>query len=70
MQGKKTGKQVCAWVGTYLDQMSGNEKIVDLALIVTVPAGISTVMYLLQPDPAWSQRMILIEKELHPRHKL
>lgn len=54
----------------FIDLMSGNEKSIDLVIIGAGPAGVSTALHLLQLDPSWSERMILIEKEQHPRHKL
>jgi flavin-dependent dehydrogenase len=43
---------------------------VDLAIIGAGPAGLSTALHLLQLDPDWSDRLIVLEKERHPRHKL
>lgn len=43
---------------------------VDVAIIGGGPAGLATAMSLLQIDDTWSQRMIVLEKERHPRHKL
>ena len=43
---------------------------VDLLIIGSGPAGLSAALHLLQQDPGWSKRMILIEKESHPRPKL
>jgi flavin-dependent dehydrogenase len=34
------------------------------------PAGLSTALHLLQMDPAWAGRMLLLEKAAHPRPKL
>jgi len=34
------------------------------------PAGVSTALHLLQIDPGWAERMLVVEKEAHPRHKL
>jgi flavin-dependent dehydrogenase len=34
------------------------------------PAGLSTALHLLQIDPGWRKRMLLLEKEAHPREKL
>lgn len=45
-------------------------RTVDLLIIGSGPAGLSTALHLLQKDPGWSQRMVLIEKAVHPRHKL
>ena len=43
---------------------------VDLIIIGSGPAGISTALHLLQRDQSWDQRMILIDKTAHPRPKL
>jgi menaquinone-9 beta-reductase len=45
-------------------------KRIDLIIVGTGPAGISTALHLLKLDPSWSQRMILVEKSRHPRSKL
>jgi flavin-dependent dehydrogenase len=34
------------------------------------PAGLSTALHLIQADPSWTERMLVLEKEAHPRHKL
>lgn len=43
---------------------------VDLIIIGSGPAGISTALHLLQQERSWAQRMILIDKAAHPRPKL
>ena len=43
---------------------------VDLLIIGSGPAGISTALHLLRQNPGWSKRMIVIEKASHPRPKL
>lgn len=50
--------------------MSENRKQIDLVIIGAGPAGISTALHLLQIDPRWSDRMVILEKAQHPRHKL
>jgi flavin-dependent dehydrogenase len=45
-------------------------KDIDLIIIGSWPAGISTALHLLQQDPGWAGRMIVLEKAIHPRHKL
>lgn len=45
-------------------------EIIDLVIIGAGPAGISTALHLLQIDDSWSQRMLVLEKESHPRFKL
>jgi flavin-dependent dehydrogenase len=43
---------------------------IDVAIIGAGPAGLSTALHLLQLDPDWSDRLVVLEKEQHPRHKL
>ncbi|MGW8143920.1 MAG: NAD(P)/FAD-dependent oxidoreductase [Anaerolineales bacterium] len=43
---------------------------VDLLIIGSGPAGISTALHLLRQDPGWVKRMIMLEKAAHPRPKL
>ena len=43
---------------------------VDLIVIGSGPAGVSTALHLLQREQAWAQRMILLDKAAHPRPKL
>lgn len=43
---------------------------VDLLISGAGPAGLSLALHLLQQDPSWSERLILLEKAAHPRPKL
>lgn len=43
---------------------------VDILIIGSGPAGISTALHLLSRDPGWLNRMIVLEKSAHPRPKL
>ncbi|MEM7802624.1 MAG: FAD-dependent monooxygenase [Chloroflexota bacterium] len=43
---------------------------IDLLIIGTGPAGTSTALHLLQQDPSWRSRMVLVDKAVHPREKL
>lgn len=43
---------------------------IDVAIVGAGPAGLSTAMSLLARDPSWRHRMLVLEKETHPRHKL
>jgi menaquinone-9 beta-reductase len=43
---------------------------VDLLIIGSGPAGLSTALHLLKQDKSWAQRMLILEKESHPRPKL
>ena len=42
----------------------------DVVIIGGGPAGLATAMSLIQYDSGWRERMVVIEKENHPRHKL
>ena len=43
---------------------------VDLIIIGSGPAGISTALHLVRQDPAWAGRMLVLDKAVHPREKL
>ena len=43
---------------------------IDVAIVGSGPAGISTALHLVQRDPAWAGRMVVIDKAIHPRDKL
>jgi flavin-dependent dehydrogenase len=43
---------------------------IDLVIIGAGPAGLSTALHLIQQDPSWAQRMLVLERSAHPRHKL
>ncbi len=43
---------------------------VDVLIVGSGPAGSSTALHLLQQDPNWAQRMVLVDKAVHPREKL
>jgi geranylgeranyl reductase family protein len=42
----------------------------DVLIIGTGPSGSSTALHLLQQDPAWAKRIIMVDKAVHPREKL
>ncbi len=41
----------------------------DVIIIGSGPAGISTALHLNQHDPDWSERILILEKSVHPREK-
>jgi flavin-dependent dehydrogenase len=44
--------------------------MIDLLIIGSGPAGISTALHLLQLDPGWRDRLVILERAAHPRPKL
>jgi menaquinone-9 beta-reductase len=42
----------------------------DVLIIGSGPAGVSTALHLVQADPGWAGRILVLEKEHHPRPKL
>ena len=43
---------------------------IDLLIIGSGPAGTSTALHLLDQDPTWADRLLIIDKATHPREKL
>ena len=43
---------------------------IDVLIVGAGPAGISTALHLIQADPAWAGRVIVVDKAVHPRDKL
>ena len=43
---------------------------IDVLIIGSGPAGMSTALHLVQADPAWAGRILVIDKAIHPREKL
>jgi flavin-dependent dehydrogenase len=46
------------------------DREVDVAIVGAGPAGLATAMHLVRLDAAWADRLIVLEKEAHPRYKL
>jgi flavin-dependent dehydrogenase len=47
-----------------------NREIIDVVIVGAGPAGLSTALHLLQDQPGWADRILVLEKKTHPRHKL
>ncbi len=45
-------------------------KQIDVLIAGSGPAGISTALHLLQIDPTWAERAVVVDKAVHPREKL
>jgi geranylgeranyl reductase family protein len=45
-------------------------KNVDVLIIGSGPSGTSTALHLVKINPDWAERIIILEKEVHPREKL
>ncbi len=52
------------------DQANNADERTDLVIIGAGPAGLSTALHLVQRDPGWAGRMLVLERSAHPRHKL
>lgn len=46
------------------------EENYDVVIVGAGPAGIATAMHLIGLDAGWAERLIVLEKATHPRHKL
>ncbi|MCH7800731.1 MAG: hypothetical protein IIC24_04210, partial [Chloroflexi bacterium] len=53
---------------TFEQNMSA--KYYDFVIVGGGPSGISTALHLIQQDESWGERMLVLEKEHHPREKL
>lgn len=43
---------------------------VDVLIVGTGPSGSSTALHLIQRNPAWAGRIVMVDKAVHPREKL
>ncbi|MCZ2115558.1 MAG: hypothetical protein LC131_17275, partial [Anaerolineae bacterium] len=43
---------------------------VDILIVGSGPSGTSTALHLVKQDPAWADRIIIVDKAVHPRDKL
>ncbi len=42
----------------------------DILIIGSGPSGISTALHLVHADPSWAERILLVDKAVHPREKV
>lgn len=43
---------------------------VDVLIVGSGPSGMSTALHLVQRDPTWAERLVVVDKAVHPREKL
>jgi len=43
---------------------------IDVLIVGSGPAGTSAALHLVQADPSWAERTVVVEKAVHPREKL
>lgn len=43
---------------------------VDVLIVGSGPSGMSTALHLVKQDPSWAQRLVVVDKAVHPREKL
>ncbi|MBN1218615.1 MAG: FAD-dependent monooxygenase [Anaerolineae bacterium] len=44
--------------------------LMDVVIVGAGPAGLSTALHLVQADPSWAGRVMVLDKAVHPREKL
>ena len=47
----------------------GAARDVDIVIVGAGPAGLSTALHLVGADPAWAERVVLLDRAVHPRPK-
>ncbi|MFW6097498.1 MAG: FAD-dependent monooxygenase, partial [Chloroflexota bacterium] len=43
---------------------------VDVLIVGSGPSGMSTALHLVQADAGWAERILVVDKAVHPREKL
>lgn len=43
---------------------------VDILIVGSGPSGTSTALHLVKSNPAWAERLVVVDKAIHPREKL
>ncbi len=43
---------------------------IDILIVGSGPAGMSTALHLVRAGPAWAKRIVIVDKAVHPREKL
>ena len=49
---------------------AASEESVDLLIAGAGPAGLAAAVHLVRADRRWAERMVVVEKAVHPRDKL
>lgn len=50
--------------------MMADAEEVDVLIVGSGPSGMSTALHLVQADPSWTERIVVVDKAVHPREKL
>ena len=50
--------------------MTSTSETVDLLIVGSGPAGVSTALHLVRSDRRWVERMVVVDRAVHPRDKL
>lgn len=43
---------------------------IDVLIVGSGPSGMSTALHMVQANPAWAERIVVVDKAVHPREKL